>query len=41
MVKTQCYEPRSVNEYSEVTLRMNTGHILITANLKAEVSHPV
>ena len=28
--------PRSVNEYSEVTLRTNTGHTLITANLKAE-----
>ena len=33
--------PRSVNEYSKVTLRTNTGHTLITANLKVEVFHPV
>ena len=33
--------PRSVNEYSEVTLRANTGHTLTTANLKVEVFHPV
>ena len=26
--------------YSEVTLRTNTGHTLITANLKVEVFHP-
>ena len=32
---------RSVNEHSEVTLRTNAGHTLITANLKAEVFHPV
>ena len=29
------------DEYSEVTLRTNTGHTLISANLKAEVFHPV
>ena len=33
--------PRSVNEYSEVTLRTNFAHTLITANLKAEMFHPV